>query len=83
MAENDIPPDIAALSFEDAMEELQRIVTQLEAGKGKLDEAIRSYERGAALKRHCTNKLREAQLRIDSIVLGPEGAVGAVPTKFD
>ena len=58
MAESAIPADIAKLSFEDALTELEEIVRSLESGKGKLDEAIKSYERGAALKRHCERKLR-------------------------
>ena len=50
MADNATTPDIAKLSFEDALKELEDIVKTLESGKGKLDEAIRSYERGAALQ---------------------------------
>lgn len=76
MADDAIPADIAKLSFEEAMAKLEKIVRQLEEGKGGLDEAIKAYERGAALKRHCEAKLREAQLRVDKIVLGPLGASG-------
>src|SRR5690606_22107211 len=54
---SDVPTDIAKLSFEDALKELEEIVRALESGKGKLDEAIKSYERGVALKRHCERKL--------------------------
>ena len=75
----DLPPDIAAMTFEDALAELDRIVRQLEDGRGRLDEAITSYERGALLKRHCETKLREAQAKVDRIVLGPEGAVALQP----
>ncbi|OAN53677.1 exodeoxyribonuclease VII small subunit [Paramagnetospirillum marisnigri] len=71
----DLPPDIAALSFEDAMAELDRIVRQLEDGRGKLDDAIAAYERGAQLKLHCAAKLEEARARVDRIVSGPEGSV--------
>jgi exodeoxyribonuclease VII small subunit len=77
------PPDIAAMSFEDALAELEQIVRRLEGGQVKLDEAIISYERGAQLKRHCERKLNEAQQRVDRIVIGPEGAVGVEPAKFD
>ena len=77
------PPDIAAMSFEDALAELEQIVRRLEGGQVKLDEAILSYERGAQLKRHCERKLNEAQQRVDRIVIGPDGAVTAEPAKFD
>ena len=61
MARKDGRPDIAKMSFEEALEELKEIVSTLESGEGRLDEAIEAYERGAALKRHCEAKLREAQ----------------------
>ncbi|MSO94122.1 MAG: exodeoxyribonuclease VII small subunit [Rhodospirillales bacterium] len=76
MGDDAIPAEVAKLSFEEAMAKLEKIVRQLEEGKGGLDEAIKAYERGAALKRHCEAKLREAQLRVDKIVLGPLGAAG-------
>ncbi|MHA1114396.1 MAG: exodeoxyribonuclease VII small subunit [Alphaproteobacteria bacterium] len=79
MAEPEIPKDIKAMSFEDALEELQRIVTELEAGKGKLDEAIDAYQRGAALKRHCESKLAEAKAKVDKIKLDADGAASTVP----
>lgn len=70
-------------SFEDALAELEAIVRRLEEGSGKLDDAIASYERGAMLKRHCEEKLQEAQLRIEKIVLGPSGAVTLEPANLD
>ena len=78
-----VPPDIAVMNFEDALAELEQIVRRLEGGQVKLDEAITSYERGAQLKRHCERKLNEAQQRVDRIVIGPEGAIGAEPAKLD
>ena len=83
MVDPGVPPDIAAMSFEDALAELEQIVRRLEGGQVKLDEAIISYERGAQLKRHCDRKLNEAQQRVDRIVIGPEGAIGVEPAKFD
>jgi exodeoxyribonuclease VII small subunit len=83
MAEQGVPPDIAVMSFEDALAELEQIVRRLEGGQVKLDEAILSYERGAQLKQHCERKLNEAQQRVDRIVLGPDGAVTAEPAKLD
>ena len=78
----DSASDIAKLSFEDALKELEDIVKTLEGGKGKLDEAIKSYERGAALKRHCERKLAEAQSRIEKIALAADGSVRSEPAAF-
>lgn len=83
MADDKLPPDIARLSFEDALSELETIVRQLEDGKGELDQAIKTYERGAQLKRHCEAKLQEAQIKVEKVVLGPEGAVGVEPADAD
>jgi exodeoxyribonuclease VII small subunit len=60
--------DVMALSFEDALAELERIVRSLEAGQQKLEDAITAYERGAALRRHCEAKLAEVEARVAAIV---------------
>ncbi len=83
MAETSLPGDIAAMSFEEALAELEQIVRRLEGGQVKLDEAIQSYERGAQLKQHCERKLNEAQQRVDRIVIGPDGAITAEAAKLD
>ncbi len=83
MTETNPPPEIAAMSFEDALAELEQIVRRLEAGQVKLDEAILSYERGAQLKQHCERKLNEAQQRVERIVIGADGAISAEPAKLD
>lgn len=83
MAEDEIPPDIAKLGFEAALEELEKIVRRLEDGEGKLDDAIKAYERGALLKRHCEAKLQEARVRVEKVVLGPEGDLGVAPADVD
>jgi len=83
MVDPGVPPDIIAMSFEDALAELEQIVRRLEGGQVKLDEAILSYERGSQLKRHCEGKLNEAQQRVERIVIGPDGVVTAEPAKLD
>jgi len=83
MADTNLSADIAGMSFEDALAELEQIVRGLEAGQVKLDEAILSYERGAQLKQHCERKLNEAQQRVERIVIGPNGAISAEPAKLD
>ena len=74
-----LPKDIAALSFEDALKDLEAIVKQLEGGMVKLDEAITAYERGALLKKHCEQKLAEAKMKVDKIVFSADGTVGSQP----
>jgi exodeoxyribonuclease VII small subunit len=84
MAEDEsIPEDIRKMSFEEALEELKGIVERLERGEEKLEESITNYQRGAALKKHCEAKLKQAQERIDKITLGPDGEVGTEPLDVD
>ena len=79
MANSSLPADIKKMSFEAALEELKQIVSRLESGQGKLDEAIEAYERGALLKRHCDAKLREAQEKIEKISLAADGSAKIEP----
>lgn len=75
--------DIAALTFEAALSELERIVGELESGKAELGRSIQVYERGAALRAHCQAKLRQAELRIETILVGADGApAGAEAAEF-
>ncbi len=83
MTDNAIPADIRKMSFEEALEELKAIVSRLEQGEGKLDEAIGAYERGALLKRHCDAKLREAEAKIEKISLAADGSVKTEPLDVD
>ena len=66
-------PDVASLSFEQALSELETIVRRLEQGTSSLDNAISAYERGAGLKRHCEAKLREAREKVEKITLDASG----------
>ena len=68
--------DVAALSFEEALAELERIVRGLEGGQQKLEEAITAYERGSRLRRHCEAKLAQAEQRVQAIVAAGDGALG-------
>ncbi len=77
------PNDIAGLSFEKALAELEEIVRKLEEGQVALEESIALYERGAALKAHCEAKLKAAQEKIEKIVVDESGAVRADPAKFE
>ncbi|MFZ5618410.1 MAG: exodeoxyribonuclease VII small subunit [Pseudomonadota bacterium] len=77
------PNDLAALSFEKALAELEGIVQKLESGTVDLEESIALYERGAVLKAHCEAKLKSAQERIEKIVVSGDGSVKTEPAKFD
>ncbi len=79
----EIPADIAKMSFEDALAQLEEIVRNLEGGDSALDDAIAAYERGAALKRHCESKLRQAQARVEKISLGADGTPDTEPVASD
>ncbi|NHF73561.1 exodeoxyribonuclease VII small subunit [Paracoccus xiamenensis] len=61
--------EIATMSFEDAMKELESVVTRLESGNASLEDSIKLYERGAALRAHCEARLREAEERVEKITL--------------
>ena len=76
-------PDIATMSFEQALAELEQIVRRLEDGKASLDDAIGAYERGAALKQHCEAKLREAQAKVEKISLSADGTPKATPAEIE
>ncbi len=82
MAESPIPSDIAKLGFEEALKELEQIVQSLEGGKAKLEDAIKAYERGALLKRHCEKKLAEAQAKIEKIAVGADGSIKTEPASL-
>jgi exodeoxyribonuclease VII small subunit len=83
MADTKIPADIAKMSFEEALAELEGIVSGLEDGTAKLDESIKAYERGAMLKRHCEAKLKEAKAKVDKINVGADGSVTTEPADVE
>jgi exodeoxyribonuclease VII small subunit len=66
-------PDIAQMPFEAALAELEQIVDRLEKGAVTLDESIRLYERGEALKKHCDDLLKNAEMRIEKIIFSADG----------
>jgi len=72
--------DVKALSFEQALEALEKIVENLERGEVPLDQSIRIYERGEALKAHCASLLKAAEDKVEKIRLSRDGKpVGAEP----
>jgi exodeoxyribonuclease VII small subunit len=84
MAEKiDIPKEIQKLSFEAALAELENIVRDLEDGRGELEGAIKAFERGTLLKRHCESKLVEAEARIEKILPGAGGDASLEAAEFE
>ena len=79
---------VAEMSFEDAMKELEAVVNRLESGDVPLEDSIKLYERGAALKEHCQKKLAEAEEKVAQITLDGDGKPkgtdpGRSPVKFE
>ena len=66
-------------SFEQAIEELQTIVTAMEAGNVSLDESLGLYERGVELVRLCNRRLDEAQQRISVVQTAADGTLTTKP----
>lgn len=59
--------DIATMSFERALGELEAIVGRLERGDVELEQSISMYERGEALKAHCNKLLQRAEAKVEKI----------------
>ena len=74
---------VASISFEDALRELETIVTSLERGDVSLDDAIAAFERGTALKAHCQSRLEEARMKVEQIKLPADGGAPTEAGSFD
>ena len=72
--------DVSKLTFEQALEQLEKIVDRLERGDVALDESIKIYEQGEALKKHCATLLQAAEDKVEKIRVGADGtARGSEP----
>jgi exodeoxyribonuclease VII small subunit len=72
---------IAELSFEEAMQALEAVVTQLERGDVALEQSIALYEQGAKLKAHCADKLKDAEEKVELIRAQEGRALGTTPVE--
>ena len=72
---------IAEMSFEEAMGQLEAVVTQLERGDVALEASIALYERGAALKAHCAARLKSAEEKVELIRAQEGRAIGIAPAE--
>lgn len=68
------PSPLKDMSFEAALAELEQVVRSLESGQIPLEDSIKAYERGVELRRLCEQCLKDAQLKVDKLVLTAEGA---------
>ncbi len=67
------------IKFEKAMERLEKIVEDLEAGNLSLDEALKRYEEGIRLSRTCQKKLGEAEKKIEILTRSLDGSLKREP----
>ncbi|MDZ4702197.1 MAG: exodeoxyribonuclease VII small subunit [Rhodothermales bacterium] len=58
-----------SLSFEEALQRLEQIIETLENDPPGIEEAVRTYEEGIALVRHCQERLEKAELRVQELRL--------------
>lgn len=72
-------PSADALSFEDALKELEQVVRHLEEGRLPLEEAIGAYARGAELKERCEALLSQARLKVEAVLANAQGALTKAP----
>lgn len=72
---------VAEMSFEEAMAALEQVVNQLERGDVALEQSIALYEKGAALKKHCADKLVAAEAKVEMIRAQEGRAVGTAPAE--
>lgn len=72
---NEIKKPVEELSFEEALKELEEVVRLLETGRIKLEEAVSTYERGIALKNHCSKTLSEAKLKVEKLIIDKNGSI--------
>ena len=73
---------IAEMSFEEAIRELEQVVSALDRGDVALEDSIKLYERGAALKARCEAKLKEAAEKVAQITLDTNGQpTGSTPVE--
>ena len=70
---------MAELSFEEALENLERIVEQLEEGNLSLEDTLKKFEEGIKLSRFCEKRLKQAQKKVSMLMKDEEGIFKEVP----
>jgi exodeoxyribonuclease VII small subunit len=59
--------------FEEALQKLEAIVTQMEEGDLPLEETLKAFEEGVKLARFCANKLDEAERKVEKLMRDQAG----------
>jgi exodeoxyribonuclease VII small subunit len=77
--ETAVPRDNRGPEFEQALTELEGLVERLERGDMPLDEALKAFERGVALTRHCQSCLQAAQQKVEILLKRSGQAPAAEP----
>ena len=72
--------NVSDMSFEDALKELENIVSQLESGNVDLSSSIQFYERGEQLRLHCEGLLKNAELRVEKLILNKDNQAVDIET---
>ena len=65
--------DTSNIKFESALEDLERVVEQLETGALSLEDSLTAFEKGVGLVKFCNQKLNEVEKKIDFLVKDKEG----------
>jgi exodeoxyribonuclease VII small subunit len=73
-----VPADVAGLSFDQALAELQRTVAELEQGGLPLERSLELYERGVLLHERCAGLLSQAETRVQRLLERASGSPGLV-----
>lgn len=81
--ENSLFPDADAVPFEEALKRLEAVVARLEAGDLPLEESLAAFEEGVALTKLCSQRLSEAERRVNILLRNAEGVVEERPFEGD
>lgn len=76
-------PQSPPKNFEDALAELEQILSDIEAGQVGLEQSLVKYERGSFLIQHCRGVLAQAEKQIELLSKGPDGSLASEPLEDD
>lgn len=71
--------DLGKKKFEDALEELEKVVEQIESGELSLEDSLAAFEQGVRLVKYCNQKLTEVERKIELLVKDKEGKLQLEP----
>ena len=71
------------LTFESAIQRLEKIVTDMEEAELPLEDVLKKYEEGTRLVRYCSQKLDEAEKKIEILTKKTDGTVALEPFEVE